>query len=202
MLAFSPRITRHPVMQDRNCSPARYEQVKILGLHLVMVLALYGCSTMTPARYSISADTNQLLKQFRGRKAVLTELVSAASYEPTCRLMGPIQAGDGLTIPQFVAKAFNDELKFADLYDEAQGVRLSGSMDKVAFSSASGWWDLAMTLRSEKGVQFSVEHRYTFTTSFDAFTACTQTAQALGAATQDLIKKTVSHPQFSSLLER
>jgi hypothetical protein len=27
--------------------------------------------------------------------------------------MGPIQAGDGLTIPQFVAKAFNDELKFA-----------------------------------------------------------------------------------------
>jgi len=176
--------------------------MKIFGLHLVLVFVLYGCSTMTPARYSMSADTNQLLKRLRGKTAVLTELLPAASYEPTCRLMGPIQAGDGLTIPQFVAKAFNDELKFADLYDETQGIKLSGSMDKVAFSSASGWWDLAMTLRSDKDVQFSVEHRYNFTTSFDAITACNQTAQALGAATQDLIKKAVSHPQFSSLLER
>jgi hypothetical protein len=79
---------------------------------------------------------------------------------------------------------------------------LSGSIDKFGLSSASGWWDLAMTLRSEKGIQFSVEHRYNFTTSFDAITACNQAAQAFGAATQDLIKKSVSHPQFSSLLER
>jgi hypothetical protein len=176
--------------------------MKILGGHLIMAFLLYGCSTMTPPRYSMSADTNHLLKQFRGKTAVLTELVPAASYEPTCRLMGPIQAGDGLTIPQFVAKAFNDELKFADLYDETQGVKLSGSIDKVGFSSASGWWDLAMTLRSEKGIEFSVDHRYNFTTSFDAITACNQAAQALGAATQDLIKKSVSHPQFPTLLER
>lgn len=173
-----------------------------IGLHLILVFVLYACSTMTPARYSISADTNQLLKRFRGRTAVLTELVPAGSYDPTCRLMGPIQAGDGFTIPQFVAKAFNDELKLADLYDETQGVKLSGSMDKVAFSSASGWWDLAITLRSEKGIQFSVEHRYSFTTSFDALTACNQAAQALGAATQDLIKKVVSQPEFPNLLER
>jgi hypothetical protein len=74
-------------------------------------------------------------------------------------------------------------------------------MDKIAFSSASGWWDLALTLRSETGLEVSVENRHTFTTSFDGVTACIQTAQALGAATQDLIKKTVSHPQFSRLLD-
>ena len=33
-------------------------------------------------------------------------------------------------------------------------------------------------------------------------TSFNQTAQSLGAATQDLIKKVVSHPQFSRLLER
>jgi hypothetical protein len=176
--------------------------MKILGLALVVAFVLSGCSTMTPARYSMSADTNQLLKQFRGRTAMLTELVPEASYNATCRLMGPVLATDDLTIPQFIAKAFNDELKFADLYDETKGVKLSGSLDKMAFSSASGWWDLAMTLRSEKGVQVSVENRYNFRTSFDAITACNQTAQALGSATQDLIKKAVSHAQFLSLLER
>ncbi len=62
--------------------------MKILSLHLAMVFVLYGCSTMTPPRYALSADTNQLLKQFRGKKAVLTELAAAASYDPTCRLMG------------------------------------------------------------------------------------------------------------------
>ena len=179
----------------------RYAQMKIFAVYLVLVFVLYGCSTMAPP-YSTSPDTNQLLKQFRGKTAVLTELVPAASHEPTCRLLGPIQAADSLTIPQFVAKAFNDELKFADLYDQVRGTKISGSMDKIAFSSASGWWDLAITLRSETGVQFSVEHRYNFTTSFDAITACDRTAQALSAATQDLIKKVVSHPRFPSLVER
>ena len=174
--------------------------MKIFGLHLVIVFVLYGCTTLQPPQYAVSADTNQILKQFRERKAVLTELVPAASYRPRCRGEKPI--GDALILTQYVANAFNDELKFADLYDQAQGAKISGSMDKIEFSSISGWWDLAITLRSETGVQISVENRYSFTVNFivGMAQACTQTAQALGIAIQGLIKKTVSHPQFPSLV--
>jgi hypothetical protein len=48
-----------------------------------------------------------------------------------------IEGPDGLTIPQFVTKAFK---KFADLYDASAGLKLSGAMDKIEFSSTSGWW--------------------------------------------------------------
>ena len=74
--------------------------------------------------------------------------------------MGPIQAGDGLTIPEFIADAFNDEFKFADIYDQNRGIKLSGKVDKIEFSSSKGltqgWWDLYVTLKSPNGNTVSV----------------------------------------------
>ncbi|HTF62705.1 MAG TPA: hypothetical protein VK638_08335 [Edaphobacter sp.] len=134
---------------------------------------------------------------------MLAELVSPVLlYGTLCRLGAYIEGPDGLTIPQFVTKAFNDELKFADLYDASAGLKLSGSMDKIEFSSTSGWWDLALTLRSEKGLSYTTENHHDFAAMFAGSEACSRTAQALGEATQDLITKAVSHTQFPSLLER
>jgi hypothetical protein len=164
---------------------------------------IVGCSTMTPARYSVSVDNNQILKQYAGRHLELVSMGAPADYDANCRLMGPIQASDNMTIPQFVQKAFNDEFKFAGLYSQ-DGTKLDGTLDKIAFSSTSGltngWWDLALTLKSSNGRSLSTENKYEFKSGFDAITACNQTAQALGPAVQDLIKKAISDPAFQSLL--
>lgn len=172
----------------------------------VIALAMFalGCSTMTPARYSVSIDNNQALKRYEGSQARLVSISSSTKYDANCRLMGPIQASDGMTIPQFVEKAFNDELKFANVYSE-QGVALEGDLTRIAFSSSAGlvngWWELALKLTSSNGKSLAVESRYDFKSGFDAVTACNQTAQALGPAVQDLIKKTVTDPQFGELLK-
>ena len=172
---------------------------------LIAVLSA-GCSTMTPARYSVSVDNNQALKQYQGSKARVASMASPASYDANCRLMGPIQASDGMSIPQFIEKAFNDEMKFAGIYDTQEGVVLTGTMNKIEFSSTSGltngWWDLGLTLSSSNGKSMSVENRYEFKSGFDAWTACSQTAQALGPAVQDLIKKIVTDAQFAALLRK
>jgi len=169
----------------------------------VVVLMSAACSTMTPARYSVSIDNNQALKQFAGSKVRIASITPVTDYNATCRLMGPIQASDGMTIPQFIEKAFNDELKFANLYS-GQGIALTGRLMRVSFSSTSGltngWWDLALTLTSSNGKSMSAENRYEFKSGFDAITACNQTAQALGPAVQDLIKKTVTDAHFADLL--
>jgi hypothetical protein len=91
---------------------------------LFTFFAFTGCSTMTPARYSISVDTNQVLKQYKGHKAVLVSLNDPQTFDANCRMMGPIQAADGMSIPEFVRKAFNDELKFAEIYSETEGTPL------------------------------------------------------------------------------
>lgn len=168
-----------------------------------LVALVSGCSTMTPARYAMSVDNNQALKKFEGSKVRLATVSAAGAYDANCRLMGPIQAADGMTIPQFVQKAFNDEFKFAGIHSDS-GVALSGTLDRILFSSTtgltSGYWDLAITLKSSNGKSLSVDNRYEFKSGFDAITACNQTAQALGPAVQDLIKKAVTSPEFGALI--
>ncbi len=162
-----------------------------------------GCSTMTPARYSVSIDNNQALKQYAGTAVKVASITSECTYDANCRLMGPIQASDGMTIPQFVEKAFNDELKFANIFSD-NGIILNGSLTKIEFSSTSGLtngvWDLTLKLTSSNGKSITVASSYGFKSGFDAMTACNQTAQALGPAVQDLIKKVVTDPQFGSLV--
>ena len=170
---------------------------------ITILTVLAGCSTMTPGRYAPSADNNQVLKKYSDEKIIIGALTPPASYDANCRLMGPIKAGDNLTIPQFIQKAFNDELKFADMYDENNGLDITGTVDKIKFSSSdgltNGWWELAITLNSPNGHSVNSEIRHTFKSGFDAITACNQTAQALGAAVQDLIYRTVTHPEFEKL---
>ena len=176
--------------------------MKVAAIAIVVLLQA-GCSTMTPARYAVSMDNNQALKQYARASVKVVSITSAGSYDANCRLMGPIQASDGMTIPQFVEKAFNDELKFANIYSDS-GMALTGKLTKISFSSTKGLtngnWDLALTLTSSNGKSSSVESSYDFKSGFDAITACNQTAQALGPAVQDLIRKAVTDPQFSGLI--
>jgi len=179
--------------------------MRILTMWITVAFVLSGCSTVTPARYAVSVDVNDELEKFEGQAVYLAQLDAPQEYNPNCRLMGPIRAGDGMTIPEFIQDAFNDEFKFADIYDQDNGVPLTGKMEKVDFSSSSGmtngWWELSIVLDSPNGKSLSVDDRYEFKSGFDAITACNQTAQALVAAVQDLIRKVVSDPQFASLLE-
>src|SRR4249919_1848489 len=177
--------------------------MKKMFLAAGVAVLMAGCSTMTPARYSVSMDNNQALKAYQGATMQLASVTAPGKYDANCRLMGPIQATDNMTIPQFVQKAFNDEFKFAGVYADS-GTTLNGTLDRIAFSSTTGltggWWDLSITLNSSNGKSLKAENRYAFKSGFDAITACNQTAQALAPAVQDLIKKAVSDPQFGELL--
>jgi hypothetical protein len=173
-----------------------------LGI-LTLVFLITSCSTMTPARYSVSVDANEELEDMNNAKVYLANLSPPADEDSNCRMMGPIKAGDGLSITEFIASAFNDEFKFADVYDEG-GVRLEGEVTEIEFGSmdglTNGHWNLGLTLRSSNGKEMSSNINYTFKSGFDAVTACNQTAQALGAAVQDLVVKTVTDAAFEPLI--
>lgn len=166
----------------------------------VAVLMLSACSTMQPPRYAISVDNIQKLKSYEGVKVEVVSLNQPANFNPKCRLMGPIELSDGLTFSQFICKAFNDELKMANLYS-TDGVKISGDITKIDFSSTTGYWDIGLRLDSSNGQSLSVSNKYTFKSAWDAATACNATANAFPSAIQDLIKATITHPEFSALLK-
>ncbi len=170
----------------------------------ISVLVLSACSTMQPPRYAVSVDNIQSLKKLPEIHGEFATLNQPANFSSGCRLMGPIEPADGLTIPQFITKAFNDELKMADKYSK-DGVKITGDITKVEFSSTSGltngYWDLGLSLNSTNGTNLTVSNKYTFKSGFDAITACNATADALSPAVQDLIKTTINHPEFSNLMK-
>ena len=168
---------------------------------IAIVLFVAACETMTAARYPVSVDINYELKQFKDNTAYLVKLEPPNEYDPMCRLLGPVHGPDKMTIPEFIQDAFNDQLKLAEIYDKRSENQLTGTLHKVAFSSNAGWWDLEITLRSPNGRSVHVENRYNFETSFGAIPACNSVTVALGSATQDLIEKVVTDPDFGDLLE-
>ncbi|REL36498.1 hypothetical protein [Thalassotalea euphylliae] len=168
------------------------------------MLTLTACSTMQPPRYSVSVDNVQTLKSLTEVKGEFVSLNEPAKFSSNCRLMGPIEPADGLSISQFITKAFNDELKMADKYSKDE-VKVTGDITKIEFSSisgvTSGYWDISLNLKSTNGKSLAVNNKYSFKSGFDAITACNATADALSPAVQDLIKATLSHPEFTDLMK-
>jgi hypothetical protein len=119
--------------------------------------------------------------------------------------MGPIEPADGLSVSQFITKAFNDELIMAGVHSK-EGIKLNGDITKIEFSSVSGltggYWDIEVKLNSSNGKSVTVNNKYTFKSGFDAITACNATADALTPAVQDLIKAIITHPDFSNLIKQ
>ena len=173
---------------------------------VLVVCFVSACSTMTPPRYSVNADTNMILRNLEGASVAVVGLRDEAKFDASCRLMGPIKASDNRNIGQFIQDSFNDEFKFAGIYggDDTQN-ELEIVLNSVAFSSmdglTSGWWNIEITLSNRAtGESLRASERYAFSSGFDAITACNQTADALTPAVQELIKNAVSQKKFNHII--
>jgi hypothetical protein len=123
-----------------------------------------------------------------------------------CRAVGPVTLPDGHTIPSYIQKAFEDELKLAGVYNPATpSVTISGVVDKVSFSSSKGFfqgeWVLGLTVTSSNGNRVSALEQYDFDSAYLGDKGCQKTADALVPATQNLIKKIVNDPGFKDLFK-
>ena len=169
-----------------------------------IALLASGCSTYSASRYSISTDNVVALRALNG-KAVNIGAFSASTpgqNEIMCRGVGPIKTPDGEPFAEFVRKAMLDELRIANSYSSSAPVTITGNLDAIDFSSNSGNWHLALTVKSSNGKSMSVSETYSYTSSFYGETACNQTAQAFMPAVQNLVGKVVRSPEFVTLVSQ
>ena len=179
-------------------------RLEIILIGTLIAVSFYGCMNITGPRYSVSVDNAQELKRLEGAKARMVSIKPGVHYNNSCRGTATVQAPDGMTVPQYVEKAFNDELKNSGIYDPHTGAELSGVMLQMEFSSTAnltgGWWALGMKLASSNTKSMLIQSVYYFDSSFEGGMACTMTAQALMPAVQDFIRKTITDPKFNELL--
>ena len=169
---------------------------------IAIISSISGCSTYASSRYSISADNVIALRTLNGAKLNVGAFTSSkpSQYEIMCRAVGPIKTPDGQTFENFIRKAFVDELNIAEVYSPSSKIILTGNLDAIDFSSTSGTWNIALTIKSSNGDSLSVSENYSYATSYYGETACNQTAQALMPAVQDLIGKIVRNVEFKNLI--
>jgi len=176
--------------------------VRVCLLFALIVTVASGCSTYSATRYSISADNVVALRSLNGKVLNVGAFTATTpgQTELTCRAVGPIKTPDGETFSEFVRKALLDELRIANAYSATAPVTLTGNLDSIDFSSNSGSWNLALTVKSSNGRSMSVSESFVYASSWYGETACNQTAQALMPAVQNLVGKVVRSQEFISLV--
>lgn len=179
--------------------------LRIFGI-VAASLVLGACSTTNSIPYKASTANVISIQNSLGES---DQKVSVGSFrvapglnqDLTCRLMGPISVAPGKSIPAYVEEALQEELFLAKAYDPRSQVTINGEIRRLEFSSVSpASWDLALRVSSIKSLGYSVSVKYQFDTSFDAFSACKNVANAFGPAVQALLKEVVNDPLFPQLV--
>lgn len=168
-------------------------------------LTLVGCETPTSGRYSISADNNVAIKSLGVNGVGVAPFRGPATFDASCRAIGPIQLADDVTHAQYLQKAFEDEFKIAGAYSPSPSrVTISGDITKLEFSSTravtGGSWTIEVRLASSNGQSLQVNEYYEFSSGFNALSACRETADAFPRAVQNLVGKALRSPDFARMV--
>jgi hypothetical protein len=168
---------------------------------------MVGCSTTNSIPYK--ASTSNVITIQNTLKASNTKvtlgtfsLSNGVEEELMCRLMGPVKVAPGKTMSTFIKEAFQEELFLAQAYDTNAPVKIEGQIQKMSFSSVSpANWEISMRVSSNKSPGYTVAVKYNYDTSFDAWSACKNVADAFAPAVQELLRQVVTNPQFNQLVK-
>jgi hypothetical protein len=174
---------------------------------IALVIALTGCETTNSIPYKASTSNIISIQQTlhaRGKKVSLGAITLAPGVEesPLCRLMGPVVVAPGKTLPQYIKEAFQEELFMAQVYQADAPSVIEGRLEALKFSSITpASWDITLSVKSNASNGYTVVSNYPFDTSFTAYSACKNVADAFGPAVQNLIKQVVDNPKFIELAQ-
>lgn len=119
-----------------------------------------------------------------------------------CRLLGPVNVTPGKSIPEYIQEAFQEELFRAGIYATDANVEIDGHITELNFSSVSqAFWKIGLKLTPSNGEPFTVNTYYEFSTSYSAYSACQNVADAFGPSVQELIETAVTDPAFRQVFE-
>lgn len=183
-----------------------FGRAKLTLAVLALAGLLAGCETTNSIPYKASTGnviSIQQSLQAQGKKVSLGDVATAPGVDenPMCRLMGPVKVAPGKSLAQYIKEAFQEELFMAQVYQPNAPTVISGRLEALSFSSVSpASWSITMSVKSTSSAGYSVSVKYPFDTSYTAYNACKNVADAFGPAVQELLRQVVTNPKFASLV--
>lgn len=173
-------------------------------LCLAMFLLLSGCQGYSTGRYASSTDNVAKLHSFKGKTLSVGKFSSTSSVisQVSCNYLFPITTPDGDHFSDFIRKAFIDELMASSMYSSSSGLSINGNVDDIEFSSSEGFWRLSVRVNFSNGESVEVTENYAFKGSPKAEgVICSESAQQLIPAVQNLIGKVIRTPEFVNFVQ-
>lgn len=179
------------------------QQIKLTAV-VSAALLLQACTSPTVPVYQTSAANLIRLSQLdRNKKLAVGSVTSRVDFNKVslCRLAGAISLPGNESLEDFVRGALIKELVTSGVYRQEAGSIINLEITDIHFISVTpAYWRISARVSSPKytqGYQVSIKQR--FDTSYDAISACGNTADALVTAVQALITAILNHPKFTSL---
>ena len=172
---------------------------------VVAVLCVAGCETTNSIPYKASTAniiTIQQSLKAQGKTVSLGSVSLAPGVDESqrCRLNGPVKVAPGKTPAEYIHDAFQEELFTAGVYAPNAATTITATITALTFSSVSpANWNISMTVQSNTSSGYSVSTKYDFGTSYSAYSACKNVADAFGPAVQQLLKQVVESSEFVAL---
>jgi hypothetical protein len=166
----------------------------------IALLGLAACETTVSPSYQNSPSNTIALQSIAtsGARASVASVTAApdVNVNPTCRLMGSLDIGGGLSAEQVLMSALQSELLAGGMY-APDGTPISVTLTNLKVESFSGYWAISGTVRTPKMPQgYDVQTRFDYKTSFSAYSACHNSAIAFNRAVAAFINAIVTHPSF------
>lgn len=171
----------------------------------ISLLALSACS-YAPQRYSISANNNVALRSIGAGNINVGSFTKTADFNSNCRgTGGVIGAPDNMSFEGYIQNGLVEELKVAGLFDDKTSkITLYGDVEQLSFSSlrsiSGGTWEIGLRVKSSNGKSLTVSEHYEFDAGYGGFAACQKVADYFMQATQNVLGKLVTSPDFKSLV--
>jgi len=172
---------------------------------LASIFVLGACDTTSSIPYKASTQNIMTIQDSLSEddKVGLSSVSYSAGYKPDllCRLLGDVDVGNGLSIPEYIKSAFEEELFAAGRLDYNSQAQIEMKVEHVKFSTVSpAYWEISLKVSSNNDSGYSITSKSQFSTSFNAYSACKNASAAFGPAVQSALKEVVSHPNFVRLM--
>ena len=177
-------------------------QLSTLGF---LVLALTGCMSSNVKTFQADPmQTHHIEQNINGTVYVGTfNMAEDDNNSIFCRMAGNVYLPDKMTFSQYIKNAFEKNLVIAKKYeDEAMEAthQISADIKIVDFSSMAGAWEIAAYIKVDDEEPVYIETETEYGSSFDAYTACKNTAESFEMAVQHFVRATFEHPKIAEAL--
>jgi len=168
------------------------------GIIAAAVLTLSGCASSNINQFQPDPlQAHYIKNNVKGTVHVDNFTMEKGNSDSIlCRFSGNVYLPNKMTFSEYIKSAFEKNLILANKYETSApkaAHQLSADILSVDFNTIGGTWEITANVSIDGNRPVYIESKTEYGTSFDAYSACKNTAESFQTAVHDFVKTTLEN---------